>query len=150
MNLARSFRKAGSKSSPPTRWEAIYGETIEVPDPQDPQTFTSSKLDWSEVEENREFLDFIKQAISIRKSVPDFTYPRGRQLVLEDFRSSAHPPPKRRTPGHQPRGRVATPFRPVTCWPPGARSTRVTRSPSNPIPLRSSINPQDMIKKQSS
>lgn len=64
-------------------WEAIYGETIEVPDPQDPQTFTSSKLDWSEVEENREFLDFIKQAISIRKSVPDFASPERSTTRLE-------------------------------------------------------------------
>jgi len=51
---------------------------VDVPDPQDPTTFTRSKLDWSEPEkpQHRELLDFYRALIVLRRSRPDLTDPR--------------------------------------------------------------------------
>ena len=53
-------------------------DTSFVPDPQDPETFTASKLDWSELTEPRQsgLLDLTTRLLEIRKTYPDFTDPR--------------------------------------------------------------------------
>ncbi len=44
-----------------------------MPDPQDPETFLRSKLDWSEPEDgpHRDLLDWYRQLISFRRRQPD-------------------------------------------------------------------------------
>ena len=53
-------------------------DTSAVPDPLDPQTFESSKLDWSELDrpEHAALLTLTTRLIEIRHSYPDFTDPR--------------------------------------------------------------------------
>ena len=49
-----------------------------MPDPQDPQTFVRSRLDWAELDkpEHREMYDFYRRLIALRKSRPDLSDPR--------------------------------------------------------------------------
>ena len=46
-----------------------------VPDPQDPATFTRSKLDWAEASEgdHARLLDLYRALIRLRRSTPDLT-----------------------------------------------------------------------------
>jgi maltooligosyltrehalose trehalohydrolase len=57
----------------------------EVPDPQAPETFARSRLDWAELDkpEHRDLLDFHRRLIALRRSVPDLSDPR---LDLVDVR----------------------------------------------------------------
>jgi len=57
---------------------------IDVPDPQDPDTFTRSKLDWSELARprHREMLDFYRRLIALRKSRPELSDPRLDQVEV--------------------------------------------------------------------
>ncbi|MEU4567788.1 malto-oligosyltrehalose trehalohydrolase [Micromonospora sp. NPDC023956] len=50
----------------------------EVPDPQDPQTFARSRLDWAERDkpEHRETLEFHRRLIALRKARPELSDPR--------------------------------------------------------------------------
>jgi maltooligosyltrehalose trehalohydrolase len=50
----------------------------EVPDPQDPQTFARSRLDWAELDkpEHRDMLGFYQRLIALRRSRPDLSDPR--------------------------------------------------------------------------
>ncbi|MCW3838879.1 malto-oligosyltrehalose trehalohydrolase [Micromonospora yasonensis] len=50
----------------------------EVPDPQDPQTFVRSRLDWAELDkpEHREMYDFYRRLIALRKRRADLSDPR--------------------------------------------------------------------------
>ncbi len=50
----------------------------DVPDPQDPETFQRSKLDWAEPEKpaHREMLDVYRTLIALRKSRADLSEPR--------------------------------------------------------------------------
>ncbi|MEV4659718.1 malto-oligosyltrehalose trehalohydrolase [Micromonospora sp. NPDC049301] len=50
----------------------------DVPDPQDPQTFVRSRLDWAELDkpEHREMLSFYQRLIGLRRSLPDLSDPR--------------------------------------------------------------------------
>ncbi|MEV4482900.1 malto-oligosyltrehalose trehalohydrolase [Micromonospora coxensis] len=52
--------------------------TEDVPDPQDPQTFLRSRLDWAELDkpEHREMYEFHKRLIALRKSRADLSDPR--------------------------------------------------------------------------
>ena len=54
-----------------------WGES-EVPNPQDPQTFQRSKLDWSELDKpsHRALLDVYRRLIALRREVSDLTDPR--------------------------------------------------------------------------
>lgn len=49
-----------------------------VPDPQDPETFLRSRLDWSEAEEGRHarILDVYRELAAIRRRFPELTDPR--------------------------------------------------------------------------
>lgn len=51
---------------------------VEVPDPQDPETFQRSKLDWSELSRprHREMLAFYRKLIALRKARPELSDPR--------------------------------------------------------------------------
>lgn len=57
----------------------------EVPDPQDPQTFLRSKLDWSEPGEagHAELLEFYRGLISLRRTEPDLADPWLPHLRVE-------------------------------------------------------------------
>ncbi|ARC56394.1 Malto-oligosyltrehalose trehalohydrolase [Frondihabitans sp. 762G35] len=48
-----------------------------VPDPQDPETFTRSKLDWSELESGRHalLLDAYRRLVALRRAEPELTDP---------------------------------------------------------------------------
>ncbi|MCG5440785.1 malto-oligosyltrehalose trehalohydrolase [Micromonospora foliorum] len=50
----------------------------DVPDPQDPETFVRSRLDWAELDkpEHREMLAFYQRLIALRRSLPDLSDPR--------------------------------------------------------------------------
>ncbi|MCZ7374030.1 malto-oligosyltrehalose trehalohydrolase [Micromonospora sp. WMMC250] len=50
----------------------------DVPDPQDPETFTRSRLDWAELDkpEHASMLSFYQRLIGLRRSVPDLSDPR--------------------------------------------------------------------------
>ncbi|PTA47307.1 malto-oligosyltrehalose trehalohydrolase [Micromonospora sp. RP3T] len=52
--------------------------TDDVPDPQDPQTFLRSRLDWAELDkpDHREMYEFHRRLIALRKSCPDLSDPR--------------------------------------------------------------------------
>jgi maltooligosyltrehalose trehalohydrolase len=51
---------------------------VDVPDPQDPATFSRSKLDWSELgkPEHHELFGFYRQLIALRRAHPGLTDPR--------------------------------------------------------------------------
>ena len=54
-------------------WES----DVDVPDPQDPATFERSKLDWSEVDGERqaELLEWYRRLIGLRRARPELTDP---------------------------------------------------------------------------
>jgi maltooligosyltrehalose trehalohydrolase len=62
-----------------------------VPDPQDPETFSRSKLDWSESEsgEHARMLALYRELAALRKSVPELTDPRFAMLSAT-FDNDAH------------------------------------------------------------
>ena len=53
-------------------------DASEVPNPQDPETFTRSKLDWAEVtdHEHADILALNRRLIELRRTYPDLTDPR--------------------------------------------------------------------------
>jgi maltooligosyltrehalose trehalohydrolase len=54
-----------------------------VPDPEDPQTFERSKLDWSELTRGRHavLLDVYRRLAGLRRSVPELTDPAFASLA---------------------------------------------------------------------
>jgi len=52
-------------------------DTSEVPDPQDPETFTSAKLNWAELEDGRHkvLLDTYRELITLRRQYAELTNP---------------------------------------------------------------------------
>jgi maltooligosyltrehalose trehalohydrolase len=56
-----------------------------VPDPQDPETFTRSRLDWSEAEGGRHarILGVYRELAALRRRFPDLTDPRFGSLVVD-------------------------------------------------------------------
>jgi len=67
--LAESVRK-GRRAE----FAAFVADASQVPDPQAPQTFERSKVDWDERErgEHREILEWYRQLIRLRRCVSDF------------------------------------------------------------------------------
>ena len=61
---------------------AMGWDPATVPDPQDPQTFERSKLDWSELEddEHARLLDLYRELIALRRSLPALTDPNFAHL----------------------------------------------------------------------
>jgi maltooligosyltrehalose trehalohydrolase len=59
-------------------FEKMGWDPAVVPNPQDPETFTRSKLDWSEIEtgEHAELLDLYRTLAIVRRTVPELTDPR--------------------------------------------------------------------------
>ncbi|HLL61892.1 MAG TPA: malto-oligosyltrehalose trehalohydrolase [Propionibacteriaceae bacterium] len=57
---------------------AMDWDTSNVPDPQDPETFAASKLNWDELTEPNQagLLDLTTRLLEIRRTHPDFTDPR--------------------------------------------------------------------------
>jgi maltooligosyltrehalose trehalohydrolase len=53
-------------------------DTTDVPNPQDPETFTRSKLDWSEPlsGSHADLLALTTELLKVRRSYPDLTDPR--------------------------------------------------------------------------
>ncbi|TFC06043.1 malto-oligosyltrehalose trehalohydrolase [Cryobacterium mannosilyticum] len=56
-----------------------------VPDPQDPETFTRSRLDWTEPDEpdNARLLSYYQALAVLRRAVPGFTDPRFDRIQVE-------------------------------------------------------------------
>ncbi|MBM7086964.1 malto-oligosyltrehalose trehalohydrolase [Micromonospora humidisoli] len=56
----------------------------DVPDPQDPQTFLRSRLDWAELgkPEHREMYEFYRRLIALRKSRADLSDPRLHRMEV--------------------------------------------------------------------
>jgi maltooligosyltrehalose trehalohydrolase len=60
-------------------------DTDDIPDPQDPQTFLRSKLDWDEVGQgtHAELLEFYRGLITLRRTEPDLADPWLTHLVVD-------------------------------------------------------------------
>jgi maltooligosyltrehalose trehalohydrolase len=56
-----------------------------VPDPQDPETFTRSKLDWSELDDDAHarMLRLYTRLIALRKELPELTDPRFTDVFVD-------------------------------------------------------------------
>src|SRR5690606_29901347 len=61
-----------------SEFAAMGWDLSRVPNPQDPETFLRSKLDWSELDrpEHESLLDRYRELIALRRSRPEFTDPR--------------------------------------------------------------------------
>jgi maltooligosyltrehalose trehalohydrolase len=59
-----------------------------VPDPQDPETFTRSKLDWSEAEHGRgaRVLALYRRLAALRRTEPDLTHPAFAACTVDEDR----------------------------------------------------------------
>jgi maltooligosyltrehalose trehalohydrolase len=66
-------------------FERMGWDESEVPDPQDPATFTASKLDWAETEGGRHavLLDVYRQLAALRRRTPELTDPDMRTISCE-------------------------------------------------------------------
>jgi maltooligosyltrehalose trehalohydrolase len=110
---------------------AAYGwDVADVPDPEDPQTFIRSKLDWSQLagEQHAGLLAWYRELIALRRARPELTDPRldrvsvsydedarwlvvarGRLLIVARGRAAAGAAARAagRHPGRLPAGRAA-------------------------------------------
>ncbi|MET8086145.1 malto-oligosyltrehalose trehalohydrolase [Micromonospora sp. NPDC005237] len=57
----------------------------DVPDPQDPETFVRSRLDWAELDkpEHASMLSFYRRLIALRRSLPDLSDPRLHEVSVQ-------------------------------------------------------------------
>ena len=71
-------------------FEKMGWDSAVVPDPQDPSTFTNSKLDWDEAAEGEHarLLSLYQDLARLRRTVPDLTDPRFLQTRC-DYREAA-------------------------------------------------------------
>ncbi|WP_282943752.1 malto-oligosyltrehalose trehalohydrolase [Cellulomonas endometrii] len=74
--LAQAVREGRAREFGGHGWAEMYGEdeaTFHVPDPQDPATFTASRLDWTEPElpGHARMLEWYRTLTSLRREVPD-------------------------------------------------------------------------------
>jgi maltooligosyltrehalose trehalohydrolase len=67
-----------------------WGEQVDVPDPQDKQTFLRSKLDWTELDRDPHLgiLAWYQELIALRRARPELTDPR-LERVRTDFDEDA-------------------------------------------------------------
>jgi len=70
--LAEAIRKGRASEFGGHGWAELYGGDIDVPDPQAPETFAASKLDWSELDapHHRRLLDWHRTLIRLRRDEP--------------------------------------------------------------------------------
>lgn len=73
--LAQAVREGRAREFGGHGWASMYGadeDTFVVPDPQDPATFESSRLDWAEAAQPgpARMLDWYRTLIGLRRSVP--------------------------------------------------------------------------------
>jgi maltooligosyltrehalose trehalohydrolase len=68
-----------------TEFERMGWDPSVVPDPQDPETFEHSKLDWSELDQGRHavLLDVYRRLAQLRRSVPELTDPSFASISAE-------------------------------------------------------------------
>ncbi|MCQ1952624.1 MULTISPECIES: malto-oligosyltrehalose trehalohydrolase [Arthrobacter] len=66
-------------------FERMGWDPATVPNPQDPSTFTNSKLDWSEVEEgdHGRLLDLYRRLLTLRRETPDLMDPDLRNIRVD-------------------------------------------------------------------
>ena len=71
--LGEAVRKGRLEEFAAMDWDTSF-----VPDPQDPETFAVSKLNWAELDQPRqsELLQLTTRLLEIRRTYPDFTDPR--------------------------------------------------------------------------
>jgi len=71
--LAEAVREGRTREFGGHGWVDLYGGPVDVPDPQDPATFTASVLDWSEPEQpdHARLLEWYRVLVALRRSVPD-------------------------------------------------------------------------------
>jgi len=72
--LAEAIRQGRQREFGSHGWAELYGtEDLQVPDPQDPSTFTASRLDWEEPAHtgHRRLLDFYTRLIALRREHPE-------------------------------------------------------------------------------
>jgi maltooligosyltrehalose trehalohydrolase len=77
--LARAVSEGRRKEFAAFGWKAA-----DIPDPQDPQTFSRSKLNWTELERepHASLLAWHKQLIALRRNTPEFTDGRLDQVEV--------------------------------------------------------------------
>jgi maltooligosyltrehalose trehalohydrolase len=92
---SRPFQFFSSHPEPELAWATAQGrkaefaehgwEAEEVPDPQDPETFLRSKLDWTEPDDpnHTELLDFYRGLIRLRRCEPDMADPWLNHLAVD-------------------------------------------------------------------
>jgi len=78
--LARATAEGRKKEFADHGWDAE-----EIPDPQDPQTFQRSKLDWSELDadEHAKLLRLYQDLIALRRNETDLSDPWLQRLVVD-------------------------------------------------------------------
>ncbi|HLS73645.1 MAG TPA: malto-oligosyltrehalose trehalohydrolase [Actinomycetaceae bacterium] len=71
--LAESIRQGRSREFATHGWTELYGEEVQVPDPQARSTFTASKLDWDEADRpgHTRLLAFYRDLIGLRRTEAD-------------------------------------------------------------------------------
>src|SRR5699024_3268514 len=71
--LAESIRQGRTREFATHGWTELYGEEVQVPDPQARSTFTASKLDWDEADRpgHTRLLAFYRDLIGLRRTEAD-------------------------------------------------------------------------------
>nr|WP_232229647.1 malto-oligosyltrehalose trehalohydrolase [Cellulomonas bogoriensis] len=92
--LVEAIRKGRQEEFAGHGWAELYGHDVQVPDPQDPATVTSSVLDWQERDDagGARLLTWYRDLIRLRRAVADLAdgdrarvrveHEEGRWLVL--------------------------------------------------------------------
>jgi len=72
-DLAAAVREGRTREFAGHGWADLYGGQVDVPDPQDPATFTASVLDWAQPRESghARLLEWYRVLVALRRSVPD-------------------------------------------------------------------------------
>lgn len=72
-DLADAIRQGRAREFGGHGWTELYGGEVSVPNPQDPATFTASRLDWTELDAPRHqrLLDWYRTLIRLRREEPD-------------------------------------------------------------------------------